>query len=163
MAEEIKHVPPVTLEVYAKHGREQPNIKIKKVGVFPLVAPADGFVEEVINNKAGDADTIIFRHDKEPYYSMLSEGNNMIATLLIGQKVLAGVLLGTVDDQVSWRVGAIGNTNDWLDPDEWLKGNYQIWGQSKDVKKLSKGKTDWGTIALYVGGAYLLLKGTSKK
>jgi len=164
MAEDIPHGPPVTADLYARHGRDNPNVTIKKEGVFPLLAPTEGFVEKILKNKDNTVDTVIFRHKKEPYYSMLSNADNMVITLEIGQEVLRGVLMGTADNKVFWRVGAMGNHNDWMDPDEWLKGNYLIWGQAKD-KNLGpkfKKKTDWGTIALYVGGAYLLLKGTGK-
>lgn len=152
------HGPPVTAEVYAHHGREYPNVKIVKNGVFPLLAPADGYVEKLLKNDDGTVDSVIFRHEKEPYYSILSGGDNLVITLEIGQKVVAGVLLGTVDNKVSWRVGAIGNKTDWLDPDEWMKGNFLVWGAAKEVKKLETSKGGLQDIILYGGIAYLLSK-----
>ena len=157
MAED-QHKPPVTAELYAHHGRENPNIKIVKAGVFPILAPADGFVEKIIKNTDGSADSVIFRHEKEPYYSILSNGDNLVITLEIGQKVVSGVLMGTVDNKISWRVGAIGNKTDWLDPDEWIKGNFLVWGAAKEVKKLETSKAGLQDLILYGGIAYLISK-----
>jgi len=158
MAEDIPHGPPVTQDLYASHRRIFPNIVITKAGVFPLLAPTEGFVESIIKDK-GQIAAVIFRHKKEPYYSMLEGGKDTEITLQIGQEVLRGVLMGSTYNQINWRIGSMGNTKDWMDPDDWLKGNYTVWTTAVDPNKPFKKKTDWGTIALYLGGAYLVLKG----
>jgi hypothetical protein len=155
MAEDIKHIAPVPTDMYAKRSRIYPNIRIQNLGFFTFFAPAEGYIEKYVE------EVIIFRHKKEPYYSMFAGGKDLKKNFEIGQEVLAGVLLGSVTDELNWRIGAVDNKSDWMDPDEWLKGNYQVWSQGVGPIK-NKKKTDWGTIALYVGGAYLLLKGTGK-
>ena len=144
-----KHVFPVSQELWNSRDRIFPNLRFKAVGFFTFFAPAEGFVEKMVE------ETIIFRHKNEPYYSMFNGGHNLKANFEVGVEMLPGVLLGSVEDELLWRVGSVDNVKDWMDPEAWEQGNFQVWEPAAKGKTTKK-PTDWGTIALILGVGYVL-------
>lgn len=150
-----KHNRPVPNGPWDRRERIYPNL------VFPIgnnasffYAPCTGYIEKIVNK-----DFFIFRHKDEPNYSIFTSDNLKITDgLAVNQELSLGEQLGSFEGSLSWRVGVVGNTKDWLDPEKWVVGDFQVWVQAKQPKK----ETDWGTLLTWAGIGYYLLKGNSK-
>lgn len=153
---ELKKQKPISESYWSLRERIYPNLRFPiadpKVEVF-FYAPIYGYIEKY------DSELMLFRHKEEPYYSFFNGDNLKVdkELLVVGQEVQPGTILGSVRNELYWRIGEVGNVKDWFQPEQWLNNKYEVW--QKAVGPKAKGKTDWGTIALVVGLGYTLLKG----
>jgi hypothetical protein len=161
---DVLHVKPVSEELWVRRQRVWPRINVIALpdkNTFPFVAPCEGFIER---NDTEEPREFVFRHKLEPYYSVFS-GSGLATNFGIGVEVQPGVLLGAVDGVLSWRMAAVGSKKDWIDPEEWLKGNFKVWPELSSEKlgpSESASSMGLGDLVLYGGGLYLLLQALKK-